>query len=197
MLCLQNLLDLYVIIRRMFLDKKFPVKRLYPASTPDNTSPGCNPIVLSNLIKTTIFAIVGLLASNHVMAQETLPTAKQICAEARANVLRARLKYLQNPMQDQATITRIFAVDRNSYNAELRPAGEEHRKYPDIWLETFYAIAKDDTLSDRIIDYSVNDIVNVQGNVIFIDFVSSSQDEPRPACKITVRVDWDQAGTRP
>jgi len=151
---------------------------------------------MSHTLKLAVFALLGLVAS-HTMAQAPLPTAKQICTEARANVLRARLKYLQKPMQDKAMISRIFAVDRNSYNAELRPAGEEHKKYPDIWLESFYAIANDELLSDKRIDYSVEDVVTVQGNVIFIEFMPwppGSANDLRPACKLTVRADWEQAG---
>jgi len=144
-------------------------------------------------------AFLLLATSGIVTAQELPPTASTVCAEARANLLRARLKYVQHPMRDRAVIHNIFHARMNDYHAELRPATEAEKRYPDIWLESFYALNQPEIMENSRLAYSVGDSINVQGNIIGIEFVEYSRidDVPqRPACKITVSVDWDQAGAR-
>jgi len=162
---------------------------------PKTTRPAICPIVCS-----TLALLAGLGTS--VQAQdgatpENAPSAKQICAEARANILRARLTYGQKTLHDKAHIVRIFPerTRHNEYHVELRDADEWRKQYPDIWMEGFYAIANDSVLQEARIRHSVGDAITVHGTIAAIDFINPPADAPqqRPACRIGVRIDWNQA----
>jgi len=153
-------------------------------------------------------SLAATLAAAHssAQAQQTTPPAgpasppgaAHICAEARANILRARLTYEQKPLQDKAHISKIF-TDRarhNEYHVELRPRDEWRKQYPDLWMQGFYAIANESVLQEARIRHSVGDEISVHGTVTGIEFVPPPPDAPaqqRPACRIGVRIDWNQA----
>jgi len=126
-------------------------------------------------------------------------TAKQVCAEARANILRARLTYGQKTLRDRAHISKIFAHPQrhNEYLVELRDADEWRKQYPDIWMQGFYAIANEGVLQEARIRHSVGDEITVHGTIADIDFINMPEADTgqprRPACRLTVRLDWNQA----
>jgi len=149
-------------------------------------------------LRTSLLAVLGGFACTAAVA-DNLPDAGSICAEARANPLRAKLKYIQQPMQDSAVISRIFAARVNDYSAELRTAEEVDKKYPDVWMEAFYLLDKgEQTRAEKRLAYSVGDKINVQGKVNGIEFVPWPEEAPnqRPACKILLSIDWDKTGNQ-
>jgi len=126
------------------------------------------------------------------------PTAKQICDEARANILRARLTYTDKSLQDEAYITQIFAQPnrRNEYHVELRDENEWQKRYPDFWMQGYYSMADEKLLDTPLMAHSVGEQIHVQATVSDIDFINHSSDAPaqqRPACRLGVRIDWDKA----
>jgi len=142
-----------------------------------------------------------LLATGLGSAQAATPTAKHICEEARANILRARLTYADKPLQDVAYISKIFAQPsrRNEYHVELRDENEWQKQYPDIWMEGYYSMADEKLLGTPLMAHSVGEPIRVHATVSDIDFVSHASDAPgqqRPACRLGVRIDWTKA-TKP
>jgi len=136
-----------------------------------------------------------------VNAQAADPTAKQICDEARANILRARLTYIDKPLRDVAYISKIFAQPsrRNEYHVELRDANEWQKQYPDLWMQGYYSMADEKLLGTALMAHSVGEQITVQATVSDIDFVNQPAEAPgqqRPACQLGVRINWDRA-TKP
>jgi len=124
-------------------------------------------------------------------------TAKQICDEARANILRARLTYTDAALSDVAYITKIFNQHsrHNEYHVELRDANEWQKQYPDIWMEGYYSMADEKLLGSPLMAHSVGDSITVHATVANIDFVEHDSNAPpqRPACRLSVRIDWEKA----
>jgi len=148
-----------------------------------------------SILYTALLLAAGL-GSASAQADAT-PTAKQICDEARANILRARLTYSDKPLQDKAYITKIFSAPsrRNEYHVELRDENEWQKRYPDIWMEGYYSMADEKLLGSPLLAHSVGEQISVKATVSGIDFVEHPADAPvqRPACRLGVRIDWDKA----
>jgi len=141
-------------------------------------------------------AVLLIIGSANVQA--ATPTAKQICDEARANILRARLMYTDKPLRDVAHISKIFAQPsrRNEYHVELRDANEWQKRYPDFWMEGYYSMADEKLLGTPLMAHSVGEQINVHATVSDIDFVSHPAADAvpsRPACRLGVRIDWEKA----
>jgi len=134
--------------------------------------------------------------SAQAAATNAAPTAKQICDEARANILRARLTYTDKPLQDVAHITKIFNQrQHNEYHVELRDANEWQKRYPDLWMQGYYSMADEKLLGTPLMAHSVGEAIRVNATVSDIDFVEHPADAPvqRPACRLGVRIDWEKA----
>jgi len=146
----------------------------------------------------TLYAAL-LLATGLVSVSaraDTAPTAKQICDEARANILRARLTYADKPLQDKAYITKIFNQrQHNEYHVELRDENEWQKRYPDIWMEGYYSMADEKLLGSPLLAHSVGEQISINATVSGIDFVEHPSDagQLRPACRLGVRIDWEKA----
>jgi len=141
-----------------------------------------------------------LLATGLGSAQAATPTAKQICDEARANILRARLTYADKPLQDVAYISKIFSSPsrRNEYHVELRNENEWQKQYPDFWMEGYYSMNDEKLLGTPLLAHSVGEPIRVHATVSDIDLIDYGPDAPvqRPACRLGVRIDWEKA-TKP
>jgi len=153
------------------------------------------PPICRHVLYAAVLLVTGLGS-----AQAATPTAKHVCDEARANILRARLTYADKPLQDVAYISKIFSSPsrRNEYHVELRDENEWQKKYPDFWMEGYYSMADEKLLGTPLLAHSVGEPIRVQATVSDIDFVDYSPDAPnqRPACRLGVRIDWEKA-TKP
>jgi len=143
------------------------------------------------------FCCAALLLAVFSANAQTAPTAKQICDEARANILRARLTYLDKPVQDTLHIARIFSSRErfNEYHVELRSADEWQKKYPDMWAQSYYAMADEKLLKTPLMQHSVGDAITVHATVSGIELVEPASESPwqHPNCKLALRVDWERA----
>jgi len=147
----------------------------------------------------TLCAALLLAASVGSSYAQTPPTAKAVCAEAHANIVRARLTYADKPLQDTLVISKIFSQPsrHNEYHVELRYENEVQKRYPEIWLQGYYTMADEKLLKTPLMAHSVGDTIALHGTVVGIELLEySEQDSPlqRPACRISVRIDWDRAG---
>jgi len=151
------------------------------------------------IINHRILCAAFIMATGLGSAQaQTAPTAEQVCAEARANLLRARLNHLDKPLQDTAHIVRIFSSRErfNEYHVELRNEKEWQNKYAELWMEGYYAMADEKQLGSPLMKHSVGDAIQLHATVSGIDLIDPPQESPlkRPSCRLGVRIDWDRAG---
>jgi len=141
--------------------------------------------------------LVASVGSSYAQA-DTPTTAKAICAEAHANIVRARLTYADKPLQDKLVIRKIFSQPsrHNEYHVELRYENEWQKKYPEIWLQGYYTMADEKLLKTPLMAHSVGDTIALHGTVADIELLEQSEDSPlqRPTCRINVRIDWNRAG---
>jgi len=148
-------------------------------------------------MKSIFFLSATLLAVLGSAHAQTAPTAKQVCDEARANIVRARLTYLDKPLQDTLHIARIFSSRErfNEYHVELRNADEWQKKYPDMWAQSYYTMADEKLLNTPLMQHSVGDAITVHATVSGIELVEPATESPwqHPNCKLGLRIDWERA----